>query len=223
MTERPSPSEHAKNFADKIKKGNDGNKYISKKDKNGVYRWIKIADKNIKSYFIHDNGERPFKVDVSDNIVEIYKRRSVENNIDYSERIKKFTVKEVYIGQSPYGKGNSILLNVSRNKYIYIGHKIYEFTIEDKFEAYYSVIGNNDVPYPVLLGSKYVYFMLDYVYISRDLFKAKMNASEWADAYSYYYGFKDYNNGELIKKERNKNINRENEKKMKNLRLLGHL
>jgi hypothetical protein len=40
--------------------------------------------------------------------------------------------------------------------------------------------------------------MLNYSYIPRELFKGKMNALESSDAYSYYYGYKDYNNGEFI-------------------------
>ena len=83
---------------------------------------------------------------------------------------------------------------------MFVGQEIYEFTMEDDFEAFYSIVGNNDVPYPITLGSKYVYLMLDsdHTYISRDLFKAKMTATEWADAYAYYYGFKDFETGERI-------------------------
>ena len=39
---RLSPSESAKLYCGKRKKGNDGNMYISKPDKNGVCRWSKI-------------------------------------------------------------------------------------------------------------------------------------------------------------------------------------
>jgi hypothetical protein len=39
---RPSPSESATLYCGKRKKGNDGNMYISKRDKNGVCRWSKI-------------------------------------------------------------------------------------------------------------------------------------------------------------------------------------
>lgn len=42
---RPSPSPPAKQYKDKCKRGNDGNMYISKKDKNGVYRWYKRRPK----------------------------------------------------------------------------------------------------------------------------------------------------------------------------------
>ena len=39
---RPSPSYPANDYCGKKKRGNDGNMYISKKNKNGICRWIKL-------------------------------------------------------------------------------------------------------------------------------------------------------------------------------------
>jgi len=259
---RKSPPFHASDCKGETKKGKDGD-YISKADTKGIYKWIKAAGttnktrkikKGTKNYLIHDNGNRPFKVDVYGKTVEIYKGEYGRNNngsidydtMNYNELVKKLIVKEVHIGQSPcipaadacgaFGKGNSILLHILGNKYIYIGHEIYEFTMDDSFEAYYSMIGNNDVPYPVLLGSKYVYFMLDHSYLPRDVFKVKMTSNMWADAYSFFFGFKSLETGEEIKcdqkatKERMKcikargeaikNITSVHEKKMKDYKLI---
>ena len=44
------------------------------------------------------------------------------------------------------------------------------------------------MPYPVLLGTQYVYFMLDHVYINREAFGTEMTRDDWKDAYSMYYG-----------------------------------
>lgn len=222
---RKSPAFHAGECKGETKKGKDG-EYISKADAKGIYKWVKASasgtnktrklGKGAKKYLIHDNGGRPFRVDVSGKSVEIYKGEYARNNnrsinydiINYSVLVKKLTVKEVHVGQSPcipaadacgaFGKGNSILLHVSANKYIYIGHEIYEFTMEDAFEAYYSMIGNNDVPYPIVLGSKYVYFMLDRSYLPREVFKVKMTSNMWADAYSFFFGFKSLETGEQV-------------------------
>jgi hypothetical protein len=261
---RKSPPFHAKDCKDHVKKGKDGD-YISKPDSKGTYKWIKHTTRKLtkvkkagKSYLVHDNGGRPFRVHVYGKEIEIYKGLTVYHEdgsidwdtIDYSELVKKLAVEEVHLGHSPCNsklyirdacgaseKGNSILLHVSGHKYMYIGHMIYEFTMEDEFEAYYSVIGNNDVPYPVVLGSNYVYFMLDHTRLPRELFKANMNSAEWSDAYAYYFGFKDYTTGELIKcperlseKEREKcrksrdmdlkKINKANEKPMKGFKII---
>jgi len=225
---RKSPPFSANQCKNTIKKGKDGI-YISKSDKNGVYKWVKYLGKNVsptttntrkvkkgvKSYRINDNGNKPFKVTISNNTVEIYKGDRIDNGTDdydehrnYDQLVKKLTVKKVYPGESPcklaivsgfdcgkYTIGNTVLLQLDETKCIFVGKEIYEFKLEDEIEAYYSAIGLNSVSYPVLLGTKYVYLLSDHIYIPRDIFKAPMNPTEWADAYSYYYGFKDISTG----------------------------
>jgi hypothetical protein len=213
------------------------------------------APKGSKVYLVHHNGTRPYKVVVSGKTVEIYKgeyRRSLENTkaidyeaMDYDKLVKKLTVKEVHVGKSPCidvadwcgapTLGNTILLHISGKKYMHIGYDIFEFTMEDEFDTYYSLVGNNDVPYPVLLGTKYVYFMLDYATMPREAFKAKMTAADWADAYRYFYGTTDLETGEPVKcihtgtkrakcvrerEQRYKNIKKEFVRKMSGLKKL---
>ena len=90
--------------------------------------------------------------------------------------------------------------------------------MEDEIESYYSMIGLNDIPSPVLLGTRYVYFMLDHTYVSRDLFKAHMNKAEWADAYTYYYGLKNLKTGE--KTHKITKIPKQNIFKMKGIKMI---
>jgi hypothetical protein len=219
---RASPPFHAKDCKNLTKKGKDGD-YRSSPDAKGVYKWIKAnktrkVSKGTKIYDVHDNGSRPFRVEVDGKKVSIYrgtrpKGSTNYGSLDYSTLVKTLTVSAIHVGESTCNKsaylpdacgkwatGNTILLHISGNKYMFVGQEIYEFTMEDDFEAFYSIVGNSDVPYPITLGSKYVYLMLDsdHTYISRDLFKAKMTGTEWADAYAYYYGFKDFETGERI-------------------------
>ena len=262
---RKSPPFHARDCKNLTKKGKDGD-YVSKADAKGIYKWVKVSaaktrkvPKGTKSYLTHDNRARPFRLEVSGKHVEIYRghyknlpdeSKDWNAPMEYDELVKKLTVKEVHVGQSPcnsaiyisdacgtFGKGNSILLHLSGNKYMFVGECIYEFSMDDDFEAYYSVVGNNDVPYPVTIGSKYVYMMLDRIFIPKDLFKAKMNSAEWADAYAYYYGFKDFETGENCykkygtrakqgkicekeAKERHSNLIKGADKKMKGLKVI---
>ena len=225
---RKSPPFHAGDCKGATKQGKDG-EYVSQPDARGVYKWVKAsggskpqktrkAPKGTKTYDVHDNGNRPFRVEVSGKTVSIYKGVLPEgendyDNMVYTKLVKKLTVNAVHLGESTcdsaayikddcgkWATGNTILLHVSGNKYIFVGPEIYEFTMEDEFEAFYSQVGRNDVPYPITLGSKYVYLMLDgdHTYIPRELFTAKMNKTEWADAYAYYYGFKDLETGEVV-------------------------
>lgn len=151
-------------------------------------------------YQIHDNYDTPFEVNVRGKTVTVCKGSKNDD-----KQILKYTVKTVYPGenlQTPmeirvYGKdsaiGNTVLLHVTGDTYIYIGGEIYQFNLQkgETVEAYYSKIGPNDVPYPVLVGTQRVYFPLEHVSVPRALFdRYDMNKMEWADAYQYYYGYK---------------------------------
>jgi hypothetical protein len=165
-------------------------------------------------YDVHDNGGRPFRVFINGSIVTVYKGEYNGDPNDFSEMVydklvKTITAKKVYVGKStglPKGAdhkpgeakrfvGNSILIHVSGNQYVFIGHEIYEFQMDDEVDSYFSLVGNNDVPYPVLLGTDNVYFMLDHCYVSRHSF-GPMKMMDWEDAYSRYYGWVDPMTGE---------------------------
>ena len=62
-----------------------------------------------------------------------------------------------------YGKffdGNSILLKLSKNKYVYIGSVIYSFTSYNEITTFISPVGNSDVPYPYAIDEKNNYYLL---------------------------------------------------------------
>lgn len=158
-----------------------------------------------KIYYTHDNYNRPFKVIVDGIDVTIYKKIEEE----YSKLVKTYKVEYIYIGKSKAGKGyadhtkteeknfvgNSIVLQL-KDKYIFIGHEIYEFTMpNDEIEKYYSVIGPNDVPYPVIVGKNNVYFMLDKKFVSREAFPLKMSNLQWQNVYALFYGQWDNKKG----------------------------
>lgn len=243
---RKSPAFHAKDCKNLIKKGKDGN-YISKPDSKGVYKWVKIATGHQnktrkvkgKAYYIHDNGGRPFKVIVDNKTVSIYKNTTKypEDEI-YDELIKTVSAKEIWVGKSS-GKsymsdhspaqakdfiGNSILLELSAKKYMYIGIEIYTFETEDKIESYYSLVGNNDVPYPIALGTENIYFMLDNTYVKREMVAfPKMKDVDWEGVYDMYYGFRDPVSGNIIEgmKDEKERVNLEqHSKKMKGVHIV---
>ena len=152
-------------------------------------------------YEIHDNGGRPFFVDVNGLRVSVWK-----NVVDYVKEDGKFkdiqhppkhlfdfVANEIFIGKkSPKGgydglkpkdaEGNSILLRVGE-KYVYIGSEIYEFSPKagDTIQKYYSDVGNSDVPYPYAVGNTHVYIMLDKIAIEKSFFDMKK------DIYGQYY------------------------------------
>lgn len=175
---------------------------------------LSLKHKNDKIYFSHDNGDRPFRIVISGNNVYIYRipkdRFIISDNwkkIDpyeeklkspYIENILTTKTKNIFIGKSlkcettemshgsgKYFDGNSILLNIKNNEYIFIGTNIYSLQTDDKILRFFSPVGNNDVPYPVAIGEKNVYFMLDLVYIPIDKFDKKIKHE--SDYYGLFY------------------------------------
>lgn len=158
-------------------------------------------------YLIHDNDGRPFEVTINEKNVRIctYFRNTGDYSDDdcdpiYGELIKNYVVQKVFIGkstgfpiggheksESKYFDGNSILLQLDKGRFVFIGLYIYEFTIDDEPLKYYSMVGYNDVPYPILLGMENVYFMTDETYVPRDKFPANMKNSDWEGAYDLYF------------------------------------
>ena len=172
----------------------------------------KINHPNSKSYLIHDNGGRPFLVYISKNEVNIYTYPDKKYYISNEDKTKKWTYIDkiatyknpikIFIGKSPRTKmtefsggigkkfdGNSILIQLEKNRYVSIGAIIYEFIInDDQINEYISPVGNNDVPYPVAISDKNVYFILDMKYVPIDKFD-KFNQEVKDNAYMYYYGY----------------------------------
>ena len=196
---RKGPPYHAKDCKGLVKRGNDGLSYISSTDKNGVYKWtkraaaktlkVKVKGVGIKTYDIHDNFSVPFTAMVSSTPKTI---KVVENKTNKKILDTKYT--NIFIGdnslnESEYkikGKGsigNTILVEVSKHKYIYIGSEIYSFETNEDINSYYSPIGNNDVPYPYAIGGKLTYFMLDKKTVPSTLINSK------EDGYGQFYGF----------------------------------
>ena len=110
------------------------------------------------TYITHDNGGRPFKVNVSsNNMVAIY------NNYE-GILVLKDQFDEIYIGDDDD-------INFIGNSIAYIKGNVCTFIMTDKvfriyFEKdekvlyYVSRVGNSDVPYPYLITNKYIYFTL---------------------------------------------------------------
>ena len=170
---------------------------------NGVKNKIKsIIKPNGKKYFTHDNGGVPFQVIIDKNNVSVYTLDHEEieedcdemNKLSYKKLVKNFTVEKVYIGKdsvNPNGNdGNSILLALPDNKFIFIGTCIYEFELApgDTIQKYFSQVGNSDVTYPVLLGKNNFYSMIEKQYCSRSEFPPDYIVSDYENAHGYFYG-----------------------------------
>ena len=159
-----------------------------------VYKETKLSNwKNI----IYKKKEADFMMDWFDSI-------NLPDNIKYTDKVADFNPQKIYIGKSPMNKmtkysggygdkwdGNSILLKLTGNNYIYIGETVTQFKLRkgDSVKNYWSPVGNNRVPYPFIQGKNYVYFMIDMRYISnKKLFEGvDMKEVDFTDLTDIYY------------------------------------
>ena len=145
---------------------------------------------------------------VKDSLALIYKKSEhhyvlEHGDFEYIQHVSRYeNFKQIFIGKSlqcpqtefsggigDYFDGNSILLKLNQNVYVYIGDRVYEFEVEEDEEiiSYHSPVGNSDVPYPFAVGKKYAYFMLDKKRVPREDYDQQI-PENCVDAYNYYYG-----------------------------------
>jgi hypothetical protein len=146
-------------------------------------------------YCIHDNGARPFLVTFDDKTI-IVKEIYGENNCKWKPILKFKDYKKIFVGKDirfnnadnnyPFD-GNTILINLVDNKYIYIGYEIYEFEINDTIVDYISPLYGSDVAYPFAIGTTYTYLLSEKKYVSNDIVKTKQ------DPYVDYYNHNKLN------------------------------
>ena len=218
---RPSPPYHAGDCPWQTMEGNDGRQYKSIKTKKGSHVWIPVGSssgtrKNGKAgkgrkgkiYNIHDNGNVSYMVE--DRSKE--KRAIVYNTVGDDDtgtytigpQLHDIKYMTIWFGDSAvselYGdfeKGNTILLQTEANKYVAVCRQnIFSFSLDagEAVSKFVAPIGNNDVPYPYVVGTKNVYLLSELVKIPVELMD--MNS----EPYIQFYGINEFSGKGLKKK-----------------------
>ena len=164
-------------------------------------------------YYTHDNGGRPFAVYIDETTVSVYSqvdpayfvwdhvfedaaKSKSEWRWYFSLAYQAKNVRNIWVGKSnpkhnchpkgDWSTGNSILVQVSAHKYVFIGDTIYSFISREQVTEYYSPVGNNDVPYPVAETATKYLFMLDHVWRTKKGFI--VTQQQHGDLYYHFYG-----------------------------------
>ncbi len=151
-------------------------------------------------YYIHDNGGRPFKVEINEDkhVVDVY--GNYEESKTYNKKLYSTKYINIWIGKSPkikmtlfsggHGKkfdGNSILVEIGNLEYVCIGDSIFSFKAIAPIKTYVSPVGNSDVPYPYAVDSDgYIYLMIENVIIHPNE-KTKELFDKSDEPYEVYY------------------------------------
>jgi hypothetical protein len=100
--------------------------------------------------------------------------------LDPSEQKTPSFLGKLFNRKSWWHGGSSVLLQIDAKRYVCVCEKIFEFRPLDDIVGFVSFMGNNAVPYPYVVGSKYTYMMRENVYLPKELLGD-------ADPYDVYY------------------------------------
>lgn len=158
----------------------------------------------MNTYYVHDNGGRPFKVNVDNknNTVEIFKFKSTIDCDDYGNPdawiyddspVLKYDTLKVFVGKDPNDKsfdGNSLLLKCKVHfesdnpklklfEYIFVGYIIFSFYAYEIID-FVSPVGNSDVPYPYAVDiNNNTYLIISNVILDRVILKSYDIGGNW--------------------------------------------
>ena len=148
-----------------------------------------------RQYQIHHNGGRPYIVEdfPSKKLAILYKNivNDDTGESDETKHLMDLKYKKIWLGTpkseafGDWEKGNAILIQNSDNKYVIVrGAFVEEFSLRpgDSVVEFFNPIGNNDVPYPYVVGQKNVYLTLEYAVLPKE----KLDLE--SDVYTQYYG-----------------------------------
>jgi hypothetical protein len=188
-----------------LEKNNDFYKKIKEKHKNDIIYFNTYITKNQTKYLIYVSKNKIYLYTKSDKHY-IKKSDISKNKLDnkwmYIKLFKTFNYENIFIGKSknmkddiskfmkmygPKYDGNSILIHVKKNKYIYIGLHIFSFTSIEPIKEFYSNIGILGLSYGIAISDKNTFLLLEKKYIPNDKFP-KFTKEIKENAYNYYYG-----------------------------------
>lgn len=168
---------------------------ISKLKKTNSYFTQKQLDDNkiSHSFYTHDNGGQPFKITIENGNIIISK-----NMYDKSDDIKLIELKNyvgIWIGYDATEyefHGNSVLIKLNDDEYMFVGDTIYKFKTSEEITEYISYIGNNDVPYPIAYSKNFIYHMLNHQYIDKKYINIIPNIKNAEDIVINFYDVDDH-------------------------------
>jgi hypothetical protein len=124
----------------------------------------------MQHFEIHDNGGRPFHVNIDGGEVQVRLRKSTDIAHRFHPKRVWVAEGEAYRFSHPNGetypegvafppldsaKGNTLLLEDADGSYIHIGPRIVRFKSDEPIEEFRSPLGNSNVPYPFASTSKH--------------------------------------------------------------------
>eukprot|EP00164_Ancoracysta_twista_P010152 GFYU01015229.1.p1 GENE.GFYU01015229.1~~GFYU01015229.1.p1 ORF type:complete len:250 (+),score=40.02 GFYU01015229.1:70-819(+) len=142
------------------------------------------------TYEIHDNGGRPWRVQIAESGAVAVCEADWEKDIYKEEPVLTFQPDRIFIGKSPehdpeFGDGNTILMRLDGLKYVVMSNHIFSFVALSEIAEFWSPIGNSDVPYPYAVDIDGRYYLLEGDKNGAVLSSVPIEHKE--DPYTFYY------------------------------------
>jgi len=152
-------------------------------------------------YEINDNAVNPFVVfDYGGGRASIYSNRFNEltNRGELKGKLMDVKYEQLFLGEKndPYWRaferGNNILMQTGKGKYIFVGKGILSFSAMkgDTIRRFYSPMGGNYDSFPYAVGDKYVYLLNEKKYAPISEFDMAITADVIRQYYCYETGGK---------------------------------
>lgn len=168
-------------------------------------------------FLTHDNGGRPFRVEVHRGGTRVKVFRQVQDSDTYEATpLLVEDALQTFVGKSPilrmttfsggFGSafdGNSILFHSAKNasalEYVHVGTRIRRFRAKAPIVEFVSPVGNNDVPYPHAVDTaRNTYLLIEDVVLSSASLTQRgsstpasapllWGAEAFDDPYDYFY------------------------------------
>jgi hypothetical protein len=187
-------------------------------------KWVTIKQIHQNgSYITQFNGDEKYRIHIEDKIVNVYDNTKYcytdsddfsdsdeYNDFENSTLLKTYYVKQFFVGKSyktettrysetanSHNDGNSILLYINNNEYVYINNRIHTFNSYGKIINFYAPVGNNDVPYPYAVDEyNNIYIMSEEIMIPMTL-ELMSDMADDDDPSYYYYTHENMNTYKL--------------------------
>jgi len=180
-TTRDSPPYSAMDCKGQKLIGNDGQQYISKSDKNGIYKWVKLVEKSQSLFKIYsyydglDHKQYIYKVYPNENKVIQEKLKDVQDDNDritgqitkkdYEKIINNIKIKKtkVYNYDKIYFSKNlgqmwcdNAIIIGKGNKYVNL-MTTQKFNIKEPIKIILFEVDGNWIPYTAIITQNYIY------------------------------------------------------------------
>lgn len=159
----------------------------------------------MSTYYIHDNGDRPFAVTVAQRarkqFVTVKSLTNIPSGSDsehggfepeeseYDHVVfENLQVQRVYKDDEDAEEENcAMLLQIKGDHHMFVGREIYEFhTDGEPLMFFRSNLGNNDVPYPYAVSRSFCYLFLENVLVRNETLISSDEEDEELDLAELY-------------------------------------